>query len=334
MKLFRHIFADLLVRCCVQIEAISKEIYFENGGKKERGDNTIKFDTDCLKLMDIKWKTSKKKVILTYSGFGFSDKYKILKPLKNAHRSKRNYWGKAYQAVKHDRFYSLKKGNIRAVLQALAALYLLNLYYREDEWIVSYSDLPSMDCSMGSSIFSVSPPVDIDLWNNNNPIASESPYVVTYKEDGFKRIQEVKNREDKLLDDYYSNQPEINEEEYKRQLKQANENEKQTVIPIVELFKYRMNKKIPGTLSFAERKDRLLNCNEWNNPLFKDANKLEESEISEDNIQKLVDEVGIYQGLLVRREIKKSDWIPIALNSKICRIYIPKDNNIDEYYRE
>lgn len=29
--------ADLLVRCCVQIEAISKELYHANGGTKERG---------------------------------------------------------------------------------------------------------------------------------------------------------------------------------------------------------------------------------------------------------------------------------------------------------
>jgi hypothetical protein len=52
--------ADLLIRCCVQIEAISKELYYENGGIKERGDISIKFDEDCLKKIDINWETHKK----------------------------------------------------------------------------------------------------------------------------------------------------------------------------------------------------------------------------------------------------------------------------------
>jgi len=56
--------ADLLVRCCVQIEAISKELYFDLNGEKQRGDNTIKFDEDCLKLIDIKWKTHNKRVLV------------------------------------------------------------------------------------------------------------------------------------------------------------------------------------------------------------------------------------------------------------------------------
>lgn len=31
--------ADLLIRCCVQIEAISKELYYDNGGVKPWGDS-------------------------------------------------------------------------------------------------------------------------------------------------------------------------------------------------------------------------------------------------------------------------------------------------------
>lgn len=48
----------------MQIEAISKELYFENGGGKPRGDSTIFFDEDCLKLIDIKWQTSIKQVLV------------------------------------------------------------------------------------------------------------------------------------------------------------------------------------------------------------------------------------------------------------------------------
>ena len=58
---------------------------------------------------------------------------RILRPLKNAHKRAGTFWEKAYQAVKHDRFASLKDGNIKALLHSMAALYLLNLYYRNDE---------------------------------------------------------------------------------------------------------------------------------------------------------------------------------------------------------
>lgn len=123
--------ADLLVRCCVQIEAISKELYHANGGTKERGDKTLLFDEDCLKLIDIKWETHNKKVLVVAPFFNLTkDENRVLRPLKEAHKRGGTYWSKAYQAVKHDRFASLKHGNVKAVLHALAALYLLNVYYR------------------------------------------------------------------------------------------------------------------------------------------------------------------------------------------------------------
>ena len=54
LETFSPHIADLLVRCCVQIEAISKELYFDNGGTKARGDKNLYFDEDCLKLIDRK----------------------------------------------------------------------------------------------------------------------------------------------------------------------------------------------------------------------------------------------------------------------------------------
>ena len=64
LETFSPHIADLLIRCCVQIEAISKELYFDNGGKKARGDSSILFDEDCLKLIDIKWQTHNKTVMV------------------------------------------------------------------------------------------------------------------------------------------------------------------------------------------------------------------------------------------------------------------------------
>ncbi len=109
-----------------------------------------------MKLIDIKWTTHDKRVIVVAPFFNLTkDENKILRPLKNAHKRSGTYWEKAYQAVKHDRFTSLKDGNIKALLHSMAALFLLNLYYRNDSWIVKYQDLPKSDFSMGSSIFAV-----------------------------------------------------------------------------------------------------------------------------------------------------------------------------------
>lgn len=142
LETFSPHIADLLVRCCVQIEAVSKELYFDNGGTKARGDSSILFDEDCLKLIDIKWKTHEKAVMIVAPFFNFvKDENRVLKPLKEAHKRQGTYWERAYQAVKHDRYSSLHKGNIKAFLHALAALYLLNIYYRNDSWVTKYQDI-------------------------------------------------------------------------------------------------------------------------------------------------------------------------------------------------
>ena len=46
--------ADLLVRTCVEIESIAKELYFANGGPKPREKRPY-FDQDCLGFLNDKW---------------------------------------------------------------------------------------------------------------------------------------------------------------------------------------------------------------------------------------------------------------------------------------
>ena len=53
--------AELLVRTCVEIESIAKELYFANGGPKYREQHPY-FDRDCLGYLNEQWKLSKKKV--------------------------------------------------------------------------------------------------------------------------------------------------------------------------------------------------------------------------------------------------------------------------------
>lgn len=328
LETFSPHIADLLVRCCVQIEAISKELYFDNGGTKARGDSSILFDEDCLKLIDIKWQTHNKTVMVVAPFFNFvKDENRILKPLKEAHKRQGTYWEKAYQAVKHDRYSSLHKGNVKAFIHALAALYLLNLYYRNDSWVTKYQDISKIDYSMGSAIFTVKPPVANQLWHGNSPTITESPYVVSYQDADYQRIEEMQRKEEQALNDYWINQPELREPAFQAQLQEAVEREKkdphQRVMHIWELAKYRLNKKIPNTLTFEERKVCLINSKEWNGWINQHNKHLSADELTEDNIQKEIDSVGIRWGMEIMKTFQKLEWLPIALNSEICNIYIP-----------
>lgn len=328
LETFSPHIADLLVRCCVQIEAISKELYFDNGGTKARGDSSILFDEDCLKLIDIKWQTHNKTVMVVAPFFNFvKDENRILKPLKEAHKRQGTYWEKAYQAVKHDRYSSLHKGNVKAFIHALAALYLLNLYYRNDSWVTKYQDISKLDYSMGSAIFTVKPPVANQLWHGNSPTITESPYVVSYQDADYQRIEEMQRKEEQALNDYWINQPELREPAFQAQLQEAVEREKkdphQRVMHIWELAKYRLNKKIPNTLTFEERKVCLINSKEWNSWINQHNKHLSADELTEDNIQKEIDSVGTRWGMEIMKSFQKLEWLPIALNSEICNIYIP-----------
>lgn len=325
LETFSPHIADLLVRCCVQIEAISKELYFDNGGSKARGDSTIHFDEDCLKLIDIKWQTHNKIVMVVAPYFNLTkDENRILKPLKEAHKRQGTYWEKAYQAVKHDRYSSLQKGNVKALLQALAALFLLNLYYHNESWISKYNDISKIDYSMGSKIFTVTAPEADQLWYKNIPNISESPYVVTYQEEDFKQIEKMQNDEEKAINDYWQAQPEVHEDAFKDQLHKALEKSPHTkVIYIWELAKYRLNKKIPNSLSFEEKKELLINSEEWNGWIHQNNNHLSADELTEANIQDEINVVGTCWGMEIMKKLQKLEWLPIALNREICKIYIP-----------
>ena len=315
--------ADLLVRCCVQIEAISKELYFDLNGEKKRGDNTIKFDEDCLKLIDIKWETHNKRVLVVAPFFNLTkDENRMLRPLKEAHKPQGTYWEKAYQAVKHDRYACLCVGNVKALLQALAALYLLNVYYRKETWIIQYQDLGKQDYSMGSAIFSVLKPEANLLWEGNNPIKSDSPFVVSYKDNVYKQIDDIRRKELNVLSNYCRQQPELQEPAFLAQLQEASKSG-QNYILIWELAKYRLNKLLPSTLPFAVRKECLIKSEAWNCWINQHNQHLKPEEITEENIQDEINATGVRWGIEITKRYQKLKWIPIAMNSGLCRVYIP-----------
>ncbi len=147
--------SELLIRCSVEIEAISKELYSKLGGSKTSND--LFFDTDCLQLLEEKWIISKKTIIISAPNFYFQDdNNRILTPLLDSNRRSKCDWKKAYQAVKHNRSASLTKGNIKNLLRALGALFILNVYYKNEEYDLKRdSNATTFPTNLGSDIFSI-----------------------------------------------------------------------------------------------------------------------------------------------------------------------------------
>ena len=150
--------ADLLMRTCVEIEAISKKLYVDNGGTII-DEKKMYFDKVCIDLLERKWLLSKKVVFVTCPTLYFNnDSNKILTPLLHANIFGPNSadWAVAYQAIKHSRINNLSQGNIKLFIRALAALYILNLYLRQQIIDLDRDPIGSgVDWGLGSKVFSV-----------------------------------------------------------------------------------------------------------------------------------------------------------------------------------
>ena len=131
---------DIIIRCVVDIEAISKELYIQLGGNPNPIDSKtgekrdLYFDTDCIQLLVEKWSLNKKKIQISHPNMFFSNP--ILTPLHKANKrgSSGCKWKQAYQAFKHNRTQNLKQATIWNMLNALGALYVLNLYYSDESF--------------------------------------------------------------------------------------------------------------------------------------------------------------------------------------------------------
>lgn len=150
--------AELLLRTSVEIESISKALYFKNGGTKS-DDAGLFFDTDCIDLIENKFKLSKKKVQISAPNFYLTLlENKVLTPLNKANKrgTSSSDWKKAYQAIKHNRVTSLPKANLKNLIRAMAALYLLNIYFNDYSYpLEKDSSGVDFDRNIGSVIFSI-----------------------------------------------------------------------------------------------------------------------------------------------------------------------------------
>lgn len=150
--------ANLLVSTAAEIETISKELYWKNGGSEEEKDKPC-FDKDCLKYLNKKWNITEKEVYIYCPQIYLEKEERLLIPLKNAEKwgKKGSKWKQAYNEVKHNRANSLKKhGNIENFINALAALFILNVYYKNQTFGLGYDkDGKTFDSTIGSDVFQV-----------------------------------------------------------------------------------------------------------------------------------------------------------------------------------
>jgi len=185
LKIYSIKITELLIRTVVEVESISKELYFANGGEKD-DDKDLFFDTDCIQLLEDKWKLSKKVIFVSSPNLYFDiDDNKVLNPLKKANKrgSSSSDWLKAYQAVKHNRGKNLKKGNLKHLIRALGGLYILNIYYRDTIFqLEKDGNGTNFDSSLGSELFSVklhvSQTISIDKDYTLNPDFDECIYLL------------------------------------------------------------------------------------------------------------------------------------------------------------
>lgn len=138
LKVYSSKITELIIRCAIEVESISKELYFKYGGEKA-DNNNLKFDYDCLKFLEEKWALSKKLVFLTSPHFHFEKKdNKIITPLlglfEDPKSGKKTPWLQAYQSIKHNRAKNLENGNVKNLIHAMAGLFLLNLYYKNSSF--------------------------------------------------------------------------------------------------------------------------------------------------------------------------------------------------------
>lgn len=222
--------ADLIVRCSVEIEALSKELYCMLGGNMSPTDSQgnardIYFDTDCLDLLEQRWIISKKQIVVSAINFYFTDeKNKTLTPLHKAHKrgTSGSKWKQAYQAVKHDRRNSLKKASIENLLHALGALYILNLYYRDERTDISrvYLSDHNFDNRAGSEIFSAhyctATGLSMQPHMDDNCISpalgdqlDKAIYIIKYDDASFKEMHKNCCLDNRITIDRFSKSPEI-----------------------------------------------------------------------------------------------------------------------------
>lgn len=236
--------ADVIVRCAVEIEAISKELYKRLGGDmkpvdKDGKPRDVYFDTDCLNLINQTWLLDQKRIMITTAAMHFQKPFHLYPLRKSGKRgTSGSKWKRAYQALKHNRHENLKKGTVENMLNALGALYILNLYYADEIYDVAlpalgvYNETGELKSDVFEPLLVNAYMINWDeavsdnniIWDQNEYEQkdeaililkiSENDYMRLHKEYSLGRRRNLRRyMESELIQSFLSAHPELSEEE-------------------------------------------------------------------------------------------------------------------------
>ena len=137
---FAHVGNNWSIRC--SFPNISKDLYKQLGGNMKPVDSVtgknrdLYFDTDCIAKLVNEWDIDKKQLQISNPNMFFEGKKAILTPLHKSHKrgTSGSKWKRAYQSLKHNRSEFIKCASIENLLNALGALYILNVYYSNESF--------------------------------------------------------------------------------------------------------------------------------------------------------------------------------------------------------
>lgn len=248
LNVYSRKFAELLIRISIEIETLSKEVYWQNGGTKK---DKPYFDTDCIEYLEDIFKIKQKVVKISYPYFDCKNpNSRIIVPLNDFCLNDSSGWQKSYQSVKHDRLKCARKATLKNVVYSLAALYLVNIYYRNEKFVVHLHDIFSYDTRFGSLLFALEKPVSRNniLVNDGNDGAV---YEIEMKPDSRSKSDALIKNYRERIEKFIKSQPESLEKDF---WEMFGAQKHSTLIEYVinyinSLFEYRFNKEFDSLSS-------------------------------------------------------------------------------------
>lgn len=295
LRTYSNKISDLLVRCCIEIESIIKFLYeylydFLTSEEQVKYPSISSkkdyFDGKYFELVNRFFFLDTKVVHINNPIFDLSDSERDITPFDHANFETKSGWKGAYQSVKHNRYNTLEQGNVKNLLHACAALYLLNIYSRDLE-IDVYPHEPLQEWyTLGSEIFSVQKPTKpndyMDLViKNDRPICNEkTPLVLHYSKKNYEVVKSLFNQYQERYNKWLSSQPEINEPGFLSTSLGLFDGKSDSMN---DVFNYRI-KKYKEISDFNEKKNIFVHSDDWNYLKYNDLLDINEDMLNPTNI--------------------------------------------------
>ena len=202
-NVYSSMIGDIILRCSTDIEAISKDLYYRLKPEKKTGkeNKNLHFDYCCLVLLMKEWKIDKRRIYISHPNMHFSDcelvplLYVDKKLDDDPNNTEICRWKQAYQKIKHNRTENISKATVWNMLNALGALYILNLYYADESFWFETPIGKRREYTDSSDIFTPdlydATEIDFSDLNNNKSIVvpEESVFVLKYEDKAYENVQ-------------------------------------------------------------------------------------------------------------------------------------------------